>query len=101
MPKSARMGSSGEGIQHLSHVRLRIVGNGVYKQTAFSLDDVVQGALPDLTMNSTNNREPTRLANFVSHRIAIEGKTTEINEYFKINRIIFFMKEYGSGEYPG
>ena len=96
---SARAGSYGENIQHLSHVRLRITGSGIYKQTVYSLDDVSQTAIPDLPMNSVNGIEPTRLANFVSQRISLEGKTTEINEYFRINRIILFTKEYGS-EFP-
>lgn len=99
--KSAGSGSIGEAIQHLSHVRHRIVGNGVYRQTVFSLDNVESKALPNLNLIPLNNREPTTLANFVSQRISIEGKTTQINEYFKINRIIIFLKDYGSGEYPG
>lgn len=99
--KSAAFGSTGEAIQHLSHIRLRVVGNGILRHTVFSLDDVSQRTLPNLTMQATNNREPTKLANFVSQRIALQGMTTGLNEYFKINRIILFMKDYGSGEYPG
>jgi|SRR5689334_23169462 len=101
MARTARSNSFGEAIQHLSHIRLRVVGEGILRHTVFSLDDVSQKALPNLTMSPANNREPTKLANFVSQRIALEGKTTGLNEYFKINRIILFMKDYNSGEYPG
>lgn len=51
-------------------------------------------------METLPGREPQRLANFTNQRVQFELKTTEINEYFIINRIIVFAKPIWS-EYPG
>lgn len=99
MATSANFGSTGENIQHVSHIRLRVIGSGVLRHTLYSLDDIRSTSVPNLTMQSATNREPTKLANFVEQRVSLEGKTTDINEYLRINRIIIFFKEYGS-EYP-
>lgn len=93
-------GSSGEGISHFNAVRMRIVGTGDLKMTMYSLDDVNSKILVPYTLTATTNREPTRLTNFIEQRASLKGYTTELGEYFKINRIIIFSKELWSS-YPG
>lgn len=96
---AAKNGSSGENIHHFSHVRLRVIGSGTLRMTWYSLDDVRSKALPNLTMANPTRIVPTKLTNFVEQRASLEFKTTAIDEYFKITRIVIFTKEYGS-EYP-
>ena len=93
-------GSSGEGISHFNAVRMRIVGIGDLKMTMYSLDDVKSKDLLAFTLSATSNIEPTRLTNFIEQRASLKGYTTELGEYFKINRIIIFSKELWSS-YPG
>jgi hypothetical protein len=97
MPRS--QGSSGEAIQHFSHLRLRVVGSGVLRGALYSLDDVRTRALPNYTMASLSRIEPTILTNFVEQRARYKFYTTDENEWFRINRVIVFLKDYGS-EYP-
>ncbi len=99
MPSAAKSGSVGENIQHFSHVRLRVTGNGVFRMTMYSLDDVRSKVVPTLTLASTTRFEPTKLTNFVEQRVSLKFETTAIDEYFKLTRLIIFTKEYGS-EYP-
>lgn len=97
MPRS--QGSSGEAIQHFSHLRLRVVGSGALKGQLLSLDDVKIKDLPNATMAPIARIEPTVLTNFVEQRARVKFYTTEENEWFRINRIIVFIKDFGS-EYP-
>lgn len=97
MPRS--QGSAGENIQHFSHVRLRVVGNGVLRGTLSSLDDIRVLDIPNYTLSTTSRIEPTLLTNFVEQRAAIEFYQTDIDEWMRVNRVIVFIKDYGS-EYP-
>lgn len=81
-----------EAINHYHSVRLRITGSGNLRGTFYSLDDVNSQSLTNLAMSSTNNILPTILLNFKEQRAAVEFKTTEINETFKISKIIIFVK---------
>lgn len=98
MPRS--QGSSGENIQHFSHLRLRVVGSGNLRGTLYSLDDVRSRVLPVKPITPTSRIEPTILTNFVEQRARYKMYTTDENEWFRVNRIIVFMKDFGS-EYPG
>jgi len=89
-----------ESILHFGAIRVRVVGDGNLKAKLSSLDDSFSQDLVPLAMESASGIQPTRLANFNSQRALLELKTTEINEYFKINRIIFFIKELYTS-YPG
>jgi hypothetical protein len=89
-------GSIGEQIHHLSHIRLRVTGSGTLKHTVYSLDDIRQKDLPNLQMSTLARIEPTKLTNFVEQRMSLEGYTTEINDYFRINRVVLFFKYYAS-----
>lgn len=102
MPKGAALSemSSGEGISHFAAIRIRVNGAGDLQMTAYSLDDIRSKVLVPLTMSGTTRIIPTRLVNFMEQRACFELKTTEIDESFKINRIVIFQKEVFTS-YPG
>jgi hypothetical protein len=93
-------GSLGEVISHITGVRMRVVGSGSLQMTLFSLDDIRSQALVPFTLAASTNIEPFRLANFMEQRTALEIKTTNINEWFRINRVIVFAKPKFT-MYPG
>lgn len=93
MAGTAREGGSGEGLIHFNAVRLRVNGTGNLKLTLFSLDDEFEEQMSDLPMRESSGIEPTMPTNFITQRASLEIKTTNINEYLKINRIIIFGKE--------
>lgn len=94
--------SSGEdeGITHFGAVRMRLTGTGSLLMSFYSLDDTNNQTLVPFTMIASSNIEPTRLSNFNEQRAALKIQTTEINEYFRINRIILFAKNIYTS-YPG
>lgn len=92
--------SSGESISHFAAIRVRVNGTGSLKMAVYSLDDVKSKILVPLTMQPQNRIIPTRLVNFTEQRASFELKTTEINEKFRINRIVIFTKEVFTS-YPG
>jgi hypothetical protein len=100
MPKGAAIsaGSSGEIISHFGAIRMRITGTGNLQMRLISLDSIRSTTLVPFSMDATTNKVPTRLCNFVDFRAQLEGKTTEIGESFRINRIVFFIKELYSEE---
>lgn len=96
---AAKSGSIGENIHHFSHIRLRVTGEGVLRMKWYSLDDIRSKDIPNLTMAPLTRIMPTKLSNFVEQRARLEFKTTDMDDYFVITRIVIFTKEYGS-EYP-
>lgn len=96
---AASQGSSGENISHFTGVRMRVTGSGSLKMTFKSLDEVEEQELVPFTMVTVTNREPFRLANFNQQRAMLEGYTTEIDETFRINRIIIPVKQIWT-DYP-
>lgn len=102
MPKGAALSelSSGESISHFAAIRIRVNGTGNLKMEVFSLDDVRSKVLVPFTMAAATRIIPTRLVNFMEQRACFEIKTTEIDEKFRINRIIVFTKEVFTS-YPG
>lgn len=96
---SRPMGSGGEYISHINAIRMRVVGNGNLKLTLTSFQDVHNQDLVDISLSEKTNIQPMRLANFVEQRAALTIKTTSINDYFRVNRIIVFTKFFAS-EYP-
>lgn len=101
MPKGVARshGSSGEFISHFNGVKVRVNGTGSLKLKLFSLDDQRYEELADIQMSERTNIIPTTLANFVEQRCSLEIKTLNINDYFRINRIIIYSKFFAS-EYP-
>lgn len=92
--------SSVDNILHFNGIRLRVTGSGNLKLTMHSLDDTVTLDLQNLTMASSTNILPTKLTNFRQQRALLEIKTTEIDESFKITKLIVFVVPVAS-EYPG
>lgn len=100
MPVQPSLGTRSEEILHFAGVRLRVTGAGNLRLTFFSLDNVNSESLVILPMSTTNAREPTRLANFISQRGMVKIGTTAKDETFKINRVILFAKPLWSN-FPG
>jgi hypothetical protein len=102
MPRGATLseGSSGENISHFTGVRVRVNGTGNLKMKVYSLDDIRSQDMASLPMSTLTDIIPTRLCNFTTQRASFEFKTTEIDEFFKINRIIIYSKEIATS-YPG
>jgi len=97
---AARSGSAGEFISHYTAVRMRITGTGVLRMKMHSLDNVFVKDLKNLVLEPTTNREPTRLMNFMQQRAAFSANVEELDEFFRINRIILFTKATFTS-YPG
>ena len=93
-------GSSGENITHFGAVRFRIVGAGNLQLRWISLDEVYESIMTPLALLERTDREPRVLGNFMSQRAQLEIKTTEINEYIRVNRIILFVRPTYV-DYPG
>lgn len=93
------MGFNGE-LVHLGVVRMRAIGSGNLLTDAHSLDDASNSSvLPDIPLLAATNREPTILANFIDQRIQLEIRTTEIDEWFEISKIVMFVRPIATG-YP-
>jgi hypothetical protein len=87
-------------ILHWGGVRIRVNGSGNLNLRFIGYDDAKENVMVPLTMTSLPGRALDRLGNFVSQRARIEGKTTKINETFRINKIILYVKPIYS-QYPG
>jgi hypothetical protein len=92
--------SLGENISHFAAIRIRLNGTGELKMKVFSLDDVRSKDLVPFQMATSTRIIPTRIVNFMEQRAAFELKTTSIDEKFRINRIVVYMKEVFTS-YPG
>lgn len=93
-------GAISEDIQHFGAIRMRLNGSGSLKMTFYSLNDVNSMDLIPFTMQASTNIQPTRLTNFNEQRASLRISTTEIDEVFRINRIILFGKDLWTS-YPG
>lgn len=81
-----------EVINHYGATRLRVTGSAALKLTLYSLDQVKVHVMKDLNIQPFNNIEPTRLSNFTQQKAQQEIRTTEIDEVFKISKIVIFVK---------
>lgn len=84
--------SSEEIINHFGMIRLRVTGVGNLRPTFWSLSNFAQDALVSMPMSLETDTEPDRLANFTKHRARLELRTININEEFKISKIVIFIK---------
>lgn len=102
MPQGAALSerSSGENISHFAAIRIRVNGTGNLLMKIYSLDDIRSKTLVPFVMQPQNRIIPTRLVNFTEQRAAFELKTTELDEHFRINRIVIFTREIFTS-YPG
>jgi hypothetical protein len=85
--------SFGENISHFAAIRVRLNGVGDLKMKVFSLDDERVKILVPFSMSYTSRTLPTRIVNFMEQRAAFELRTSNIDEKFRINRIVIFVKE--------
>jgi hypothetical protein len=92
-------GSTGENIHHYTGVRMRVIGSGYLEMTLFTQDSVRSVVLSPFPMSGTSERSPFRITSFVTQRAQLELSTDEINEIFRINRIIIYSKPIAM-EYP-
>lgn len=93
------VGSGGENVIHVNAIRFRVVGEGELELSLSSLQDVKTKTLVPLTMSTVTDKEPTKVTNFYSQRIKLRVGTDTIDEWFRINRIIYFAKPLFTG-YP-
>lgn len=102
MPRGAAVpqGSSGENITHFVSVRMRLQGEGNLNMSLYSIDDIRSIDLVPFVMSQLTNIQPTRLCNFNEQRASLQLGTTEFGEWFRINRILVFTREFGT-MYPG
>jgi hypothetical protein len=90
---TAPKGSKGEEvINHYGAVRLRVTGSANLQLTLLSLDEVYSNTMVPVPINSVNNVEPNRLANFTQQRAKLQIMTTNINEVFQISKIVIFIR---------
>lgn len=91
--------SAQDNIIHYTSVRMRITGSGSLDMKMYAQDEVFEQALAPFTMQPKTNIRPLRLMNFQHQRAYLEGKTDQIGEWFKINKIVIYAKEVFV-EYP-
>lgn len=91
--------SESENIVHFTGLKLRVNGTGDLLPRLLSLDNVLTSSLVAIPMVTTTERQLVRLCNFQTQRAALELKTGSINDIFRINRIIIYVKEVFS-EFP-
>lgn len=87
---------------HFGSITYRLNGTGLFRQTLYNLDRTVSQTLMPLTMATSPGFEPTRLCNFKQQRALLRMETTAIDEYMKVNRIVYFVKPIwtqGPGNY--
>ena len=92
--------SRGENIQHLTAVRLRVVGSGNLDMEFFAQDNTPTYPLVPFVLAASTNIQPTRLSNVIEQRVVFRLGTDAIDEWFRVNRIILFTKEFATS-YPG
>lgn len=97
--KLAKSSSFTGELIHFGAIRLRVTGSGNLQSTLESLDEVSSASLSDVAMQSTTDREPLVLANFISQRGFLKLETTEINETFFISKLVIFVRPVATG-YP-
>lgn len=97
MAKKSKVGVESE--YHVVATRLRVTGHGNLKLALTDLNQIQTFNQVDIVMEAATRIEPTRLADFQSQRIRLEGGVTQINETFRISKIIIFAKAVAV-EYP-
>ena len=88
------------GINHFTSVRMRVVGSGELDMSLLSQDGVRSTTLTPFTMAANTSITPSSLTNFNTQRAQLQLSTDEINEIFRINRIIIYARPTAV-DYPG
>lgn len=92
--------SLGENVSHFAAIRIRVGGFGSLRMKVSSLDDVRSKDLVPFQLTTASRVIPTRIVNFMEQRASFELKTIGMDETFRINRIVVYMKEVFTS-YPG
>jgi len=87
----AKRQSGTENINHYASYRVRVVGTGNFKSTIFDLAGNSK-ALANIAMENPARIEPLRIVNFISQRARIQFETEVINDFFKLYKIVVFIK---------
>lgn len=100
MISTAAIEALGENVMHYGGVRLRVNGTGYLVPTWSSLDNEKSQQLTPFAMKATTGIEPFKLSNFITQRAFLRLETIAINETFRINRVVVFVKPI-YGQYFG
>lgn len=93
MARRKTQSGGGEFVHHVGAVRMRLTGAGDLLMQLNSLDDIESYTMVPFTMSATTKTEPTRLANYKSQRIQLEGRVTGLDQVIiHIHRIVIFAK---------
>lgn len=79
-------------IVHSVGVRYRVRGSGHMETRLWNMDRVRYLMLDEIDLDTPSSRTKTLLANFQDQGIQIQFRTTRIDEYISINKIVCFVK---------
>jgi hypothetical protein len=91
---------SDEGIIHYGAVKVRVNGMGNLVPTFSNLDGTKIQIMPSFVMSGMPGLEPIKLVSFKTQRAFLRLGTSQLNEIFKINRVIVYVKPLWS-QYAG
>lgn len=92
--------SDEELVNHYGGVRLSVTGVGNLRLKLYSKDEIKISPLISLPLNIQDNKSPTRISNFTQQKAKLEVRVSELNETFKINKMIVFVRPVAKS-YPG
>lgn len=95
----AKQQSSSGDILHVGSVRLRTTGSGDLELLLRSLQNVNYNQLADYVLSNPSDREKVILSNFINQRGQLEFRTTLIDEWFIVSKVVIFVKTIWTG-YP-
>lgn len=86
--------NDGDLITHLNPIRVRIKGEGNLRTSVFNLGEASTDSalLADSVLSATTSKSNNILSNFKSEKIAIDFRTTELEEWFEISNIWAYVK---------
>lgn len=87
-------------IHHFAAVRVRVVGSGNLRMRLLSLSEAKEKVIVPIEMETSTDIEPTKGTNFRQPVASLEMKTTAIDEYFVVSKIVIFAKVSATGR-PG
>ena len=90
--KASSSSSNEEVINHYGAIRLRMTGTGNLLPTLYSFDKVKVLPLVAMPMVLKTNIEPIRLSNLNEQKARLELRITELDETFKISKVVVFVK---------
>jgi hypothetical protein len=88
-----------ESYVHFGGVRIRVNGTGNLLMTFQNLDTTITAPITPLVMSSAPGAEPLTLSNYISQRAFLRIETQQLNETFRINRVIVYVKPIWSQSY--